>query len=96
MKKFFLKFAFVLRIIFGYGIMICLMVGGLTFFGYLFAIIIGEDTAAKICDIISKYINPILVLISTSMIVLGLISMYIAGDVKRRKVKKESAKSPKE
>lgn len=96
MKQFFLKFASVLRIIFGYGIMLCLLVGGLTFFGYLAAIIIGGDTAAGICEFISKQINPILVLISTSMIVLGLISMYITGDAGRRKVKKESVEMPKE
>lgn len=96
MKKFFLKFASVLRTIFGYGIMVCLLVGGLTFFGYLAAIIIGGDTAAKICEFISKQLNPILVLISTSMIVLGLISMYITGDAGRRKVKKEPVETPKE
>ncbi len=85
MKKALLKIAGVMKIIFGYGIMICLLVGGLTFFGYAAAVIIGGDTAAAICAFISEKINPMLVLVSTSMILLGLISMYISGETGKKK-----------
>ena len=69
-----------LKIVFGYGIMITLFVGGLTFFGYLAALIIGGDTAAWICDVIYKKIVPVMIYTSTIMILLGLVTMYLAGE----------------
>ena len=75
------KIANVLQTIFGYGVMICLFVGGLTFFGYLAALIIGGDTAAKICAVISGDIFPYLILLSTIMVLVGLAKMYFAGEV---------------
>ena len=80
MKKIMNRIACVIRIIFGYGIMVCLLVGGLTFFGYIVALFIGDNTAEFICRLIYKHIYPILVVLSTSMIVLGLIWMYIVGE----------------
>ena len=49
MKEFCKKISAVLKTIFGYGIMISLFAGGLTFFGYVAALIIGGDAAAAIC-----------------------------------------------
>ena len=46
------KIVRILQTIFGYGVMICLFVGGLTFFGYLAALIIGGETAGMICTLI--------------------------------------------
>lgn len=66
--------------IFGYGIMIALLVGGITFIGYLTALILGGNIAAVICAVIYEKVYPVLIWISTSMIVLGLIKMYIAHD----------------
>lgn len=80
MKKIMNKIADIIKVIFGYGIMICLLVGGLTFFGYLAALCIGGSTAELICTVIYKHIYPVLVVLSTSMIVLGLIRMYIVGE----------------
>ncbi|MCQ2454800.1 MAG: hypothetical protein MJ090_01455 [Clostridia bacterium] len=80
MKKILQKTADVIKVIFGYGIMICLLTGGLTFFGYLAAVFIGGSTAEMICDVIYNHIYPVLVIISTSMILLGLIRMYIVGE----------------
>ena len=74
------KISDVLKTIFGYGIMICLFVGGLTFFGYVAAFIIGGDTATAICVFIYKTIVPIIVYASTCLVLLGLISMYLAGE----------------
>lgn len=69
-----------LKIIFGYGIMITLFVGGLTFVGYLAALVIGGPTAALLCDFIYKKIVPVMIYVTTSLILLGLLSMYLAGE----------------
>ncbi|MBE5774348.1 MAG: hypothetical protein E7337_10495 [Clostridiales bacterium] len=81
MKENMKKIAEVLKTIFGYGIMICLFVGGATFFGYVAALIIGGETAASICTFIYKTIVPIMVYASTILVLLGLVSMYMAGEM---------------
>ena len=48
MKEFAKKISAALRVVFGYGIMICLFAGGLTFFGYLAALCIGGEVATAI------------------------------------------------
>ena len=58
MKNTVKKIAEKMKLVFGYSIMITLFVGGITFFGYLAALVIGGDTAARICDVI--YIGHIL------------------------------------
>ena len=70
----------VIKVIFGYGIMISLLVGGLSFFGYLAALVIGGDTALAICTFIYKKLYPVLVVISTIMIALGIFKMYLCGE----------------
>ena len=88
----------ILGIIYGYGIMICLFAGGLTFFGYVAALIVGGDMAETICHVIYKQITPIIIYVSTSMVVLGLVKMYLSGEValtiqsnkKKAKAKKET------
>lgn len=74
------KIAVVLKKIFGWSIMICLFAGGLTFFGYLAALIIGGDTAAAICEFIYKKFIPVIIYTSNITILLGLVSLYIAGE----------------
>ena len=69
-----------LKIIFGYGIMLTLFVGGLTFCGYMAALIIGGDTAALICEVIYKKIVPVMIYTNTIMVLLGLLTMYLAGE----------------
>lgn len=93
MHKIVNKISEIMKIIFGYGIMICLLVGGLSFFGYLAALIIGGEIAIAICIFIYKKLYPILVLLSTSMILLGLIKMYICGEVVFSGKKKEKSSS---
>jgi len=74
------KFTEICKLVFGYGIMISLFAGGLTFFAYLIALIIGGDTAALICEVTYKQVIPVIVKISTSMILLGLVCMYMSGE----------------
>ena len=94
MKDICKKISAVLRVVFGYGIMICLFAGGLTFFGYLAALIIGGDAAAAICAFIYKTIIPYIIKLSTGCVLLGLLVMYLNGEValtahKRHRVKHE-------
>ena len=55
MKEFCKKISNVLKMVFGYGIMLTLFAGGLTFFGYVAALMIGGDTAAAICTVIYAF-----------------------------------------
>lgn len=92
MKEFAKKFASVLRVIFGYGILACLLAGGLTFFGYLAALIIGGNTATLICEVIYKTIFPIIIKASTILVLLGLLTMYLNGEKALTSSKKKSSK----
>ena len=81
MKEMMKKVSQVLRTVFGYGIMLCLFVGGLTFFGYVAALIIGGDTAAQICYFMHKQLMPVVIYATTILVLLGLVAMYLAGEI---------------
>ena len=80
MKKIIDKITAILRTVFGYGILVGLFAGGLTFFGFVAALIIGGDTAADICRFIHKEIFPIIVYSTSVMVLLGLLVMYLSGE----------------
>ena len=92
MKEICKKISAVLKTIFGYGIMICLFAGGLTFFGYLAALIIGGETAAEICAFLYKTILPCIIKTSTGMVLLGLVAMYLNGEMALTSGKKTTGK----
>ena len=92
MKEICKKISNVIKTVFGYGIMICLFAGGLTFFGYIAALIIGGDTAALICDVIYNTIIPIIIKASTILVLLGLVAMYLAGEMALTSNKKKAVK----
>ena len=75
------KISCFVKTIFGYGIMATLFAGGLTFFGYVAALIIGGDIAAAICDFIYNGIIPVIIYVSVIMVLLGLVAMYLNGDI---------------
>ena len=81
MKSTLKKASAFLKTIFGWGMMICLFAGGFTFFGYLAALIIGGDTAAMICHFIYKQFIPVLVYCTTTLILLGIVAMYLNGEM---------------
>ena len=81
MKKIAQKVSAVLKTLFGYGIMLCLFAGGLTFFGYVAALIVGGTTATAICACIYNTIIPILIKCSTILVLLGLVAMYLNGEM---------------
>jgi len=87
------KFVYVLKKVFGIGVLICLLVGGLSFFGYLAALIIGGSGAEAICTFIYKKMYPVLVIISTSMILIGVLKMYICKETAFVPKKKEEEKN---
>lgn len=80
MKNFLIKVSIVLSTIFGYGIMICLFSGSLTFFAYVIAIIIGGDAAILICTFVSKSLFPAIIKIGNLLILIGLAAMYLKGE----------------
>lgn len=80
MRELMQKLANILRVIFGYGIMICLFVGGFTFFGYLVALFFGGEIAEAICTFIYKTIFPIIIRASTVFVIVGLVVMYLCGE----------------
>lgn len=81
MKEIKQKIANILQMIFGWGIFISLFVGGLTFFAYLIAFFVGGELAQNICYIVYKKIIPVLIYISTVSVIIGLIKMYLCGEV---------------
>lgn len=96
MKEIAKKISEILRTVFGYGIVICLFAGGLTFFAYLAALIIGGETATAICVFVYKTILPIIIKTSTVLILLGLLVMYLNGETaltvsNKKENKKKSA-----
>lgn len=80
MKTALKKISDVCKLIFGYGIMIVLFAGGLTFFGYVAAMIIGGETATAMCTWIYKTFIPLIIMASTILILFGLVTMYMAGE----------------
>ena len=92
MKEICKKISQVLRTVFGYGIMLCLFAGGLTFFGYLAALVIGGETATAICVFIYKTIIPIIIKCSTTLVLLGLLVMYLNGELALPSDKKKASK----
>lgn len=80
MKKTLEKICDILRIIFGYLIMITLFAGGATFFGYVAALIIGGSTAEIICAFIYKEFIPVIIYIASAAVLFGLLIMYLSGE----------------
>ena len=81
-----------MQIVFGYGIVVALFIGGISAFGYVAAIVAGGDAAVAICDFIYKKAYPVLVYFTTSLIVLGLICMYLRGESVFKSGKKKIGK----
>ena len=75
------KISSVLKTIFGYGIMITLFLGGLTFFGYVIAVVTGGSFAQAICSFIYNKFLPVIVYITSVLVLLGLVAMYLNGEM---------------
>ena len=80
MKEKLKKISEVCKLIFGYSIMSNLFAGGLTFLGYVAALIIGGDVAANICTVIYKNIFPVIIYATSLTVLFGLVAMYLGGE----------------
>ncbi len=63
--------------IFGWGVFICLIAGGLAFFGFLAGIIIGGPGAEALAVFIRKQYFPVVIRVTSIVIGIGLIGMYL-------------------
>lgn len=77
MKNAIKKITVLLDHVYGWGIFICLFVGGAMFFGYLAAFIIGGNIAATICDFIYKTVFKWLIYGGNIIVLVGLFNMYL-------------------
>ncbi|MGI6777764.1 MAG: hypothetical protein ACOX7R_06975 [Acetivibrionales bacterium] len=68
-----------LNTVFGWGIYIVLIAGGLAFFAFLAAIIIGGESATSIAVFVHKQYFPVVIRVSSFIIIVGLINMYISN-----------------
>ena len=92
MKEYCKKLSSILKTVFGYGILIALFSGGLTFFGYVAALIIGGNAAAAICAFLYERVTPVIIYVAVIMVLLGLVTMYLAGEVALKPESKASKK----
>ena len=70
------KIAKILNTIFGWGVFLASIAGGLAFFGFLAAIIIGGSSATALSVFIQKQYFPIVIRIASAIILVGLVGMY--------------------
>ena len=80
MKEKLKKISDIMKLIFGYSIMINLLVGGLTVLGYVAALIIGGEGAIAISDFIYNKIFTVLIYATSVTVLFGLVAMYIGGE----------------
>ena len=87
MKK---KLVSALDAVFGWGIGICLFAGGLTFLGFVAALVIGGETATAICLFIQKKVFYWIIAAGSLLTLLGLLRIYLTGDHSLRLEKKKA------
>ena len=93
MRKIADKISDVLAWIFGYGLMVSLFIGGLSFLGYVVALAVGGEIAEAICTFIYKTVYPWLVLGTSVIVILGIVKMYLKGEVALAASKKKKPKN---
>ncbi|MDL2229626.1 hypothetical protein LJC14_05175 [Treponema sp. OttesenSCG-928-L16] len=71
------KIAAIINKIFGWGIYLCLIAGGLTFFGFVIALIMGGDSGQALAVFLHKKYFPIVIRIASFVILGGLVGMYL-------------------
>ncbi len=81
MKNLLNKIGRFIKKIYGVSIMLCLFAGGMTFIGYIVALFLGGDGAEQICIFVYKSIVPIIIYVASASVLLGLLSMYLCGEM---------------
>ena len=82
MKNVCQKISTVLEWVIGTALALCLFLGGLGFIGFLVAFCIGGDTAANICNFLSKTYYVYLIKAATITTVLCFVLQYFNGNAK--------------
>lgn len=70
------KISDILGSIFSYGVLFALFAGALAGLGFIFAFIIGGDTATVLCNFIHKEYFPVVIRICSIATGYGLLNMY--------------------
>lgn len=65
---------------FGYMVFIALMLGGLSFFGFVAAFILGPESGCALAVAIKGQYFPWVIRFGTLTVAIGLISMYLNGE----------------
>lgn len=92
MKDMIKKLSDLCKVIFGYGIMTTLFSGVLVFFAYVVALIIGGESAVQICHVVYKQFVPVMIYITSVLVLLALVAMYLAGELALTPDKKPKSK----
>ena len=66
-----------INVVFGWGVYLCLMAGGLAFFGFLVALVIGGPTGEAQAIWLQKQYFPVVIRCTSFIIILGLVGMYV-------------------
>ena len=82
MKNVCQKISTVLEWIIGTALALCLFLGGLGFIGFVVAFCVGGDTAAAICNFLSKTYYVYLIKAATITTVLCFVLQYFNGNAK--------------
>lgn len=65
-----------INIVFGWGVYICLLAGGISFFGFALALVIGGGSGEALAVWLRQQYLPIVIRITSFIIILGLVGMY--------------------
>lgn len=86
----------ILTKIWAVGSFILLFSGGITFFGYLAAVIIGGETGALIISFLYEKVFSLLIYVNSVFIILGLVKMELSGEKALTASGKKSKKASKD
>ena len=82
MKEKMKKISTVMKAIFGYGLLVSLLVSALVFLGFVVALIVGGEFAVWLSAFLYKGIVPILIYATSLLVLFGLLAMYLGGEAK--------------
>lgn len=63
--------------IFGWCVYFCLLAGGVAFFGFLLAMVIGGSSGEALAVWVGRQYFPVVIRITSFVIIFGLVGMYI-------------------
>lgn len=69
-----------LKNLYGWGILISMLTGGICFFIFAAAAIIGGSFGSAVCSLVYKGFVPYLVYFTSVVVLLGFASMYLCGE----------------